>query len=137
LRSPLKAGLIYFAIVFGCGFLFGTIRTLWIAPHLGDRMAELIESPFMVGISLLAAQKIVRRMNIAFTISKRLTMGFVGLALMLFAEFTLVLCLRGLSLKKYFATRDPVSGTAYYFALLLFALGPLVVSRDCTRIQKS
>ena len=35
--------------------------------------------------------------------------------------------LRGLTLEEYFATRDPVSGTAYYLALLLLALMPLIV----------
>ena len=28
----LKAGLVYFALVFGAGFVLGTIRTLWIVP---------------------------------------------------------------------------------------------------------
>lgn len=137
MRPTLKAGLIYFAIVFGFGFIFGTIRTLWIVPHIGARTAELIETPLMIAISFLAAHKIVRHLHVPFTIFKRLTMGIVGLALMLCAEFTLVLWLRGLSLQQYFATRDPVSGTAYYFALLLFAIAPLLVGRHRTPIQKS
>jgi hypothetical protein len=44
----LKAGLIYFAIVFGAGFVLGTIRTLWVVPRLGTRMAELMETPIML-----------------------------------------------------------------------------------------
>jgi hypothetical protein len=55
-------------------------------------------------------------------------MGFVALALLLVAEFGLVLWLRGLSVREYLATRDPVSGTVYYvmravFAIMLFWLG--------------
>ena len=36
----LKTGVLYFELVFGAGFVLGTIRTLWIAPRLGARMAE-------------------------------------------------------------------------------------------------
>lgn len=117
-------------MVFGFGFLFGTIRTLWIAPHIGARTAELLETPFMIAISFVAAQKVVRRYSILFSVRNRLTMGIFAICLMLGAEFTLVLWLRGLSLQQYFATRDPVAGAAYYFALLLFAIAPLVVERS-------
>jgi hypothetical protein len=48
---------------------------------------------------------------------------------MVLAEFTLVKSLRGLSIREYLATRDPVSGTAYYLMLVVFALMPLVVER--------
>lgn len=130
MRPIFKAGLIYFAVVFGFGFLFGTIRTLWIVPHIGARTAELIETPFMIAISFVAAQKIVKRYSIPFSIRRRLTMGVFAVGLMLCAEFTLAFYLRDLSLRQYFATRDPVAGTAYYFALLLFALAPLAVERS-------
>ena len=49
--------------------------------------------------------------------------------LLLALEFTVVLALRGLSLREYFATLDPVSGTVYYALLLAFALMPLIVER--------
>jgi len=45
LMQTLKAGGLYFVLVFGAGFGFGTIRTLWIVPRIGTRMAELTETP--------------------------------------------------------------------------------------------
>ena len=42
-----KAGAIYFALVFGAGFVLGTIRTLWVVRRFGTRMAELMEMPIM------------------------------------------------------------------------------------------
>jgi hypothetical protein len=51
----LKAGVVYFAVVFGTGFVLGTIRTLWIVPRLGVRAAELLETPFMVVAIVLTA----------------------------------------------------------------------------------
>jgi hypothetical protein len=35
----LKAGVLYFALVFGAGFVLGTIRILWIVPSFGTRTA--------------------------------------------------------------------------------------------------
>ena len=111
----LKAGVLYFAIVFGAGFVLGPIRILWVVPHFGTRMAELMEAPVMFLIIIVAARWTVRRLAVPYTPLMRLSMGCVSLVLLLIAEFTLVLCLRGISISEYFATRDPVSGTVYYY----------------------
>jgi hypothetical protein len=124
-----KAGIVYFALVFGAGFVLGVIRTLWIAPHVGTRVAELIEMPVMLGIILVAARWTVRRLRVPPQPSLRLGMGLLALGLLLVAEFSLVLGLRGLTLDAYFATRDPVAGTVYYLMLGVFALMPLFVGR--------
>ena len=126
----LKAGVLYFALVFGAGFVLGTIRTLWVVPWLGARAAELVEAPIMVGIAALAARFVVRRLAVPPELSVRLALGTVALALMLVAEFTLVLWVRGLSIRDYLASRDPVAETAYYVALLLYAAMPSMVARN-------
>jgi type IV secretory pathway TrbD component len=56
-------------------------------------------------------------------------MRFVALGLMLVAEFGFVLWLRGLSIREYLASRDPVSGTVYYLMLGMFAIMPLLAAR--------
>lgn len=55
--KTLKAGLLYFTVVFAAGFVLGTIRTLWVA----SRTAELVEAPIMLALSIVAARCIVRR----------------------------------------------------------------------------
>jgi hypothetical protein len=124
-----KGGLLYFAVVFGAGFMLGTLRILLLVPRIGTRAAELVETPVMIAISWFAARWVVRRIELPSATRPRLGMGLVALALMLVAEFSLVLRLRGLTLEEYFATRDPVSGAAYYSALVLLALLPLIVER--------
>jgi hypothetical protein len=124
----LRAGLLYFAIVFGTGFVLGVIRTLWVVPHVGTRWAELMETPVMIVVTILAARWVVLHLAIPSTASARLAMGGVGLGFLLGAELSLVR-LRGLSLRGYFATRDPMSGTIYYLALGLFAAMPLLLVR--------
>jgi hypothetical protein len=125
----LKAGGLYFVLVFGAGFVLGTIRTLWIVPRLGTRMAELMETPIMFVVTVLAARWIVLRLAVPSMRSSRLGMGCIALGLLLVAEFGLVLWLRGLSIREYLATRDPVSGTVYYVMLGVFAIMPLLVAR--------
>jgi hypothetical protein len=49
------------------------------------------------------------------------------LLLLLVAEFGFMLRLRGLTIREYFASRDPVSGTVYYVMLAVFAVMPLLV----------
>jgi hypothetical protein len=118
----LKAGALYFAIVFGTGFVLGPIRILWAVPRYGARVSELMESPIMFVVTIVAARWIVRRLALPSTPPSRLGMGCVALCLLLVAEFTLVLWLRGLSISEYLASRDPVSGTVYYIMLGVFAI---------------
>jgi len=124
----LKAGLLYFAIVFGMGFVFGTVRTVWVVPRVGTRLAELIETPIMLLVTIVAARWTVLHLAVPSAPSTRIGMGGLALCLLLVAEFGLVLWLRGLSIREYLATRDPVSGTVYYVMLGAFALMPLLVA---------
>jgi len=125
----LKAGVLYFALVFGAGFVLGPVRILWAVPRFGTRMAELMEAPIMLVVIIVAARWIVRRLALPSAATCRLGMGSIALGILLFAEFTLVLWLRGLSISKYLSGRDPVSGTVYYVMLGVFAIMPLLVAR--------
>ncbi len=125
----LKAGVLYFALVFGVGFVLGSIRTLWVVPRFGARIAELMEAPLMFAVTIVAARWVVRRLAVPPKPSNRLGMGCIGLGLMLVAEFTVVLRLRSLSLSEYLASRDPVSGTVYYAMLGVLCIMPLLVAR--------
>jgi hypothetical protein len=128
-RVALKASMLYFALVFGAGFVLGSIRILWVVPRFGVRMAELMETPIMFVVTIFAARWIVRWLAVPPTRSSRLGMGCIAVSFLLIAEFTLVLWVRGLSIGEYLSTRDPVSGTVYYVMLGVFAIMPLLVAR--------
>jgi hypothetical protein len=125
----LKAGLLYFALVFGAGFVLGPIRMLWVIPRFGTRTAELMEAPIMFMVIIVAARWIVQHLAVPSRPLSRLGMGCLALGLVLVTEFTLVLWLRGLSISEYLASRDPVSGTVYYVMLGVLAIMPLLVAR--------
>jgi hypothetical protein len=123
----MKPGVVYFALVFMAGFVLGPIRELWAVPRFGVRMAELMEMPIMFVVIVLAARWTVRKLAVPGTPSRRLCTGLVALGLLLVAEFTVVLGLRGLTVEQYVAERDPVAGTAYAVMLGVFAIMPLLV----------
>jgi hypothetical protein len=125
----LKAGVLYFALVFAVGFVLGAIRTLWVVPRVGTRTAELMEMPIMLAVTIVAARWTVLRLSVPMMWCARLEMGCIALVLMFIAEFGFVLWIRGLSINEYFATRDPVSGAAYYLLLVVFAIMPLFTRR--------
>jgi len=124
----LKAALLYFALVFGAGFALGPVRLLWAVPRFGVRAAELMEMPIMLVVTIVAARWVIRRLGVPPTVRSRLGMGCTALGLLLVAEFALVLRLRGLSFAEYLASRDPVSGTAYYAMLGVVAIMPLLMA---------
>jgi hypothetical protein len=125
----LIAGTLYFALVFGAGFVLGPIRILWLVPRIGTRAAELAEMPVMLAVIVAAAVWVVRRLAVPPRALPRVGMGALALALMLAAEFALVLPLRGMTAAEYFATLDPVSGTVFFALQGVMALVPGVVAR--------
>lgn len=125
----LRAGLLYFTLVFGAGFILGTIRTLWLVPRLGQRTAELIEEPIMFAVIVLASRWVIQRIRVPPRVSARLGVGFVALGLLLIAELGVTAGIQRLTLSQYIASRDPVAGTVYLIMLGVFAAMPVVVSR--------
>lgn len=125
----IKAGLAYFALVFGAGFILGSVRVPFLVPRVGERIAELVETPFMFVVVLLSARFIAKRFALPVATSARLTVGLLALGLLLAAEFLLAVAIQERSLGEYITSRDPVSGIVYLVMLVLFALMPLIMAR--------
>jgi hypothetical protein len=122
--SIFKSAILYFVVVFGTGFVLGTIRTLWIVPRLGIRYAELLEGPFMLLAIFVSAGWIVRRLPPSATAWTRLWVGFIALGLSIGSEILMGVFLMGLTVTTVFTHHDPVSGAAFLVLLLVFALMP-------------
>lgn len=120
------AGAAYFALVFGAGFVLGSIRVPFLVPRLGARVAELLEMPVMVAVIFFSARYVVRRFALGRSLV-RLAVGGLALAIVVAAELSLAVVVQGQSLPDYFASRDPVSGGTFLAVLGLFALMPCLV----------
>ncbi len=123
----LQAGFAYFGVVFGAGFVLGSIRVPFLVPRLGERWAELVEMPVMAVVIVLAARWIVRR----FSLTPRdcWITGLIALLSTLAAELLLAVVIAGRSVGAYLASRDPVSGSVYVALLLVFAAMPCLLVR--------
>jgi hypothetical protein len=127
-HGMVNAAGLYFVLVFGAGFVLGTIRVLWLIPVVGTRTAELFEMPVMLAVIILSARWVTQHIQVPPTASSRLGMGGLALAIVLALDFTVVLWIRGLSFGQYIEAFDPVAGTAYFVMLGLFALMPWFIA---------
>lgn len=127
--QSIKAGLAYFALVFGAGFALGVLRVSLLVPRLGERISELSEMPLMLAVIVMAARFVIRRFAVPLALPARLGTGLLALALLLAAEVLLAVVLQERSLAEYVASRDPVSGGVYLAMLVLFALMPAFVGQ--------
>ena len=133
----LTSSAVYFAIVFGAGFVLGTVRVMWLVPTVGVRVAELTELPLMLAVVFFAARSVNRRFLAERDQPSRLIVGVTALVLLLMAELILGVMFLDLTPKAAFLGRDPVSGTGYYLSLCVFALMPWFLGRVGRRGEAS
>lgn len=85
----LASSAVYFAVVFGAGFVFGRVRAMWSVPAVRVRVAELAELPLMLAVVFLAARWVNRRVLAERDQPSRLIIGVTALVLLLLAELIL------------------------------------------------
>ena len=124
MTAMIRARFLYVVLVMGAGFLLGSVRVLFVVPHLGERWAELAEMPIMAMVIFVAAGYILRRYPEVQTRGRALVVGFTALALSVSAELALAVVLQSQSLAEYLASRDKISGSVYLVMLVAFALMP-------------
>ena len=122
--QTIRAGLMYFAIVLGTGFVLGMFRVPILVPRIGERWAELSEMPIMATVIFFAAGNILRRFPDIRHPGRSLLARFLALALSVGAELGLATVLQDRSLADYIGSRDKVSGLVYIALLLVFAVMP-------------
>lgn len=127
--SIVKAGVAYFAVVFAAGFVLGTIRTLFLAPHVGPLAAVLVELPLMLAVAWVVCGWLVRRLAVGDAWSGRLLMGIVAFVLLLAAELALSLLLFGGTVTGFLAALGTPEGAAGLAGQVVFAAMPLLVRR--------
>lgn len=120
----MRAGLVYFLMVMGTGFVLGAIRVPLLVPRLGVRWAELAEMPVMAAVIFRAAGYILQRFPEVRSSGRSVAAGLLALALLVCAELSLTVALQDQSVASFIAGRDRVSGTVYLAMLVVYGLMP-------------
>jgi hypothetical protein len=126
MAAAIRAGVLYFAVVFAAGFALGTLRVLALAPALGETAAVALELPFMLAIAWLACRWIVRCLAVPATIPARAAMGTLAFALLISAELALAVAL-GRSPGAALAALATTPGLLGLAGQIAFALMPLAL----------
>jgi hypothetical protein len=127
--ASIRAGTIYFALVFAIGFVFGTVRQLLLVPYLGDLKSIAVEAPLMVAASYLVARSVIRRLEVPREIGPRLQMGLTALTLLIVVEAVSSQVLRGWTFEQWLAHFATAQGLLSLVLFLFFAAMPLILLR--------
>lgn len=122
--APLKAGAIYFMIVFGLGFLLGTIRVLVLVPQFGEVVSTIIEGPFMLGASWIVSGVLIKRFSIKARLPDRLIMGGFAFLLIMIAELALGILLFDRTIHSHFDHYATLAGGLGLAGQVMFAAFP-------------
>ena len=124
----LKAGAIYFLLLFAIGWILGPIRELWVVPRFGRIAALLMEAVFMLIAMIISARWVMRRFDVHPTLGSTIPVGLVALGILVPAEIAGVLWVRGSSLQEYLASFATAPGVISAVMFLLFAAMPSLVT---------
>ena len=131
--AAIKAGILYFAIVFGAGFILGTLRVIVLMPVIGELASVTLELPIMLFISWLACSKLVSHFSIPTKVPHRLAMGALAFGLLMLAEFGLSVFAFNQSAAEYFVHLVTASGLLGLAGQIAFAFIPLWLPRHQQR----
>jgi hypothetical protein len=124
----LKAGAVYFLLLFAVGWVLGPIRELWAVPRFGRLTALLFEAVIMLIAMIISARWVMRRFEVPQILGSTILMGLVALGILTPAEIAGVLWVRGSSLQEYLSSFATAPGVISAVMFLLFAAMPSLVT---------
>ena len=125
----LKAGAVYFLIMFGVGWILGPIRELWAVPRFGRLTDVLLEAVIMLIAMAVSSRWVIGRFRVKLTFGSTISMGLVALGILVPAELAGVVWVRRLPFPEYLASFATGSGLVSLLMFLLFAVMPTLITR--------
>lgn len=124
--AALRAGAVYFTMVFALGFALGTARVLAVAPVVGETLATTIELPVMLAASWLVCAWCIRRFDVPREAGARIAMGVFAFALLMLAEASLSILAFDRRFAEHLARYAEFAPALGLAAQLAFASFPLL-----------
>jgi hypothetical protein len=129
LPSAVKAGIYYFIIVFGAGFLMGALRVLVVAPAIGELGAVIAELPILLILSWIVCGFLVKRHSVKSTVSERVAMGGIAFLLLMLCEPTFAIFAFNRTAIEYFSQFRSLSGLVGLLGQVAFSTIPVLQLR--------
>lgn len=129
LSRALIAGTLYFVALFTVGFALGTMRVIFVAPHIGPLAATFAEVPVMLAAAYLTCRWVIRRWQLPGAAAIRWAMVLVFLALLASFEALLGATLFARTISEQWAAVTTPAGLLGLFAQIVAAILPVFVDR--------
>jgi hypothetical protein len=126
MARAILAGAVYWGIVFAWAFALGVLRTVLVAPRIGQLSAVLLETPLVLGASWVASRWTVRRLGVGFAATERLVMGGAAFSLLMIAELATSVFAFGRPPAQWLAGFRTVPGAVGLIAQIAFGFVPLL-----------
>ena len=133
MKPAFAAASIYFLLLFGLGFILGTVRVLFVAPQIGVLAATLAEVPLMLAAAFFLCRWSLERGRVPPTLSVRWAMVLWFLVLLAVFETLVGVALFGQTLAETWSGLGTPVGLLGLTAQAIAALLPLCVARDWRR----
>jgi hypothetical protein len=126
MRRAVEAGLVYGALIFALGFVFGTLRELLLAPLLGRDAVVVAEGPLILLAAWFLAWWLIRGHGIARQVASRLGMGLIAFTLLMSGEAAVAMFGYGRTLAMHLQAYATTQGMLELMPQLAFALFPML-----------
>ena len=128
-----RAGALYFIVVFIAGFILGTLRELVLVPMAGRTIGVVIELAIMLTVSWIVCGRIIRRLRVASDRNGRIVMGASAFVLLILAEFGFTHFFLGWSASEFFSGFVSFGGALGLLAQIAFGVFPFLQMRVPSR----
>jgi hypothetical protein len=129
MTRAIQAGVASFILLFGLGFLLGSLRLLLVQHGFGRTMLVLIELPILLAYAWWVTGWAARRFAVSTAHAVRLVMGGVMFGLLRLSEMLLGAMLMGLSTTAQLAAMATPMGAVELAAQIACAFFPLLHAR--------
>ena len=129
MNRALIAGAAYFSALFALGFVLGTMRVLYVAPHFGLTAATLAEVPVMLVAGFFVCRWALGYWHVPGAMTIRWAMALWFVALLVAFEALLGAVLFGRTAGEQWAALATPAGVIGVSAQIIAALLPVFVGR--------
>ena len=129
MKPALIAASAYFLALFALGFVFGTIRVIFVVPRIGELLATMAEVPVMLIAAYFACRWAIRRWQVPSAVEVRFAMVPWFLAMLFVFEALLGATLFGRSVDEQWAALGSPAGLVGISAQIIAAFLPLFVGK--------